>query len=162
MLQFGVQRNLMAGVLEGLPLTQALEQAVQDVDAASARLGQDASIDGLLHRAQATLATLLPDVSADAFSLGTGAMTGRDLLRQLELQAEHRGEPVAISRQSSGIAQLAIFVFAIELAQQPGTFLLVDEPEISLHPQSQRALMSALRALDAQMIVATHSSNLLD
>jgi predicted ATP-dependent endonuclease of OLD family len=39
---------------------------------------------------------------------------------------------------------------------------LVDEPEISLHPQSQCALMRALRALDSQMLVATHSANLLD
>lgn len=162
MLQFGTQRNLMAHVLERLPIAQALEQAVQDVENASSQLGQDASIDGLLQRAQEILATLLPDVSTDAFSLGTAAMTGRDLLRQLELQAEHRGDPVPISRQSSGVAQLAIFVFAIELSRQPGTFLLIDEPEISLHPQSQRALMSALRALETQMIVATHSSNLLD
>jgi hypothetical protein len=47
-------------------------------------------------------------------------------------------------------------------ASDAGTLLLVDEPEISLHPQSQRALMRLLRTLDVQMIVATHSSNLLD
>jgi hypothetical protein len=40
--------------------------------------------------------------------------------------------------------------------------LLIDEPEISLHPQSQRALIRALRALNSQLLVATHSSNLLD
>jgi hypothetical protein len=76
---------------------------------------------------------------------------------------EHLGEPVAVSTQSSGVGQLAIFVFAMKLAtSQPGTVLLVDEPEISLHPQAQRALMRALRALDVQMLVATHSGTLLD
>jgi hypothetical protein len=40
--------------------------------------------------------------------------------------------------------------------------LLVDEPEISLHPKAQRSLMRALRSLDVQMLVATHSATLLD
>lgn len=49
-----------------------------------------------------------------------------------------------------------------DAAHDPGTILLVDEPEISLDPQSQGALMRALLSLDSQMLVATHSANLLD
>ena len=90
-------------------------------------------------------------------------MTARELLRQFDLMVTYGADPIGVSRQSSGIAQLSVFVFAMLLAESdPGRILLVDEPEISLHPQAQRALMSALGGLNAQVVVATHSSNLLD
>jgi predicted ATPase len=163
MLQFGVPRNLMGKLIEGLPVEQSLDDAVGAVRRASDDLGQDADLQGFLHEARDELAALLPDVAAEAFRMGIAAATARDLLRQFELVVEHLGEPVAVSTQSSGVAQLAIFVFAMKLAtSEPGTVLLIDEPEISLHPQAQRALMRALRSLDVQMLVATHSGTLLD
>ncbi len=163
MLQFGVPRNLMGKLVEALPIDQSLENAVNAVRQASDDLGQDAELQRFLHEARADLAQMLPDVAGDAFRMGIAAATARDLLRQFELVVEHLGEPVGVSTQSSGVAQLAIFVFAMKLAtSQPGTVLLVDEPEISLHPQAQRALMRALRTLDVQMLVATHSGTLLD
>lgn len=163
MLQFGVPRNLMAKLIEALPIDPSLETAIDAVRQASTDLGQDPELVQFLGDARDDLASLLPDVAADAFQMGIAATTARDLLRQFELVVEHQGEPVAVSTQSSGVAQLSIFVFAIKLAaSQPGTVLLIDEPEISLHPQAQRALMRALRQLDVQMLIATHSANLLD
>lgn len=163
LLQFGVPRNMMGKLIEALPIDQSLENAVDAVRQASDDLGQDAELRRFLHEARDDLAALLPDVAGDAFRMGIAAATARDLLRQFELVVEHLGEPVAVSTQSSGVAQLSIFVFAMKLAMsQPGTVLLVDEPEISLHPQAQRSLMRALRALDVQMLVATHSGTLLD
>ena len=163
MLQFGVTRNLMSKLVDGLAIDQSLDNAVVLVRQASAALGADVDLARFLAEAGTDLAALLPNVAAEAFSMGISATTGRDLLRQFELMVEHLGEAVPVSTQSSGIAQLAIFIFAMKLAQtQPGTVLLIDEPEISLHPQAQRALMRALRELNIQMIVATHSANLLD
>lgn len=163
MLQFGVPRNLMGKLIDALPIAASLDTAIDAVRQASTDLGQDAEIVRFLADARDDLAALLPEVAPDAFKMGIAAATARDLLRQFELMVEHLGEPVAVSTQSSGVAQLSIFVFAMKLAaSQPGTVLLVDEPEISLHPQAQRALMRALRQLDGQMLVATHSANLLD
>lgn len=162
-LSMGSPTNLMGRLLETLPIQTSLDQAVADIGVASARLAADTNIAQLLEDGRQQLAALVPDVQADAFSLGISAITSRDLLRQLELVVSHLGEPVAIERQSSGIAQLAVFVFAIMLAQRdPGRILLIDEPEVSLHPQAQRSLMTALAALNSQMIVATHSPSLLD
>jgi predicted ATP-dependent endonuclease of OLD family len=163
MLRFGVPRNLMGKLIEALPIDQSLANAVDSVRQASDDLGQDAELQRFLHEARDDLASLLPDVASNAFRMGISAATAHDLLRQFELVVEHLGTPVTVSTQSSGVAQLSIFVFAMKLAtSQPGTILLVDEPEISLHPQAQRSLMRALRALDVQMLVATHSGTLLD
>jgi hypothetical protein len=47
------------------------------------------------------------------------------------------GSLVAAATQSSGVAQFSVFVFAMKLAaHDPRTTLLVQEPEISLHPQA--------------------------
>lgn len=162
MLNLGASSSLMGRLLEVLPLQPGLDAAMADIRAAGTTLAANPVLSTFLDEARAELDSLIPGVQADAFTLGVAAVTPRDLLRQLELLVTHLGEPIGVSRQSSGIAQLAVFAFAIKLARlDPGTFMLVDEPEVSLHPQSQRALVRALRALDSQLIVATHSSNLL-
>jgi hypothetical protein len=162
-LQFGVSRNVMGQLLEDLPIDQSVDQAVTDIRDASERLGRDAALRQFLDEASDQLGHLLPDVAQDAFTMGLSAATGRDLLRQFELVVRHLGEPIPISRQSTGVAQLSAFIFAMKLvAAQPGVILLVDEPEISLHPQAQRALVRALRQLPVQLLIATHSSNLLE
>jgi len=163
MLQFGVPRNLVGKLVEGLPIGDSLDNAIDAVRQASDSLGQDPALLRFLGDARNDLASLLPSVAAEAFTMGISATTRRDLLRNFELVVEHLGEPVPVGTQSSGVGQLAIFVFAMKLAAaEPGTILLVDEPEISLHPQAQRALMRSLRLLRVQMLVATHSANLLD
>ncbi len=163
MLQFGAPRSVMGHLLAALPLTGSLDQAATDVQQAGEQLSRDPALVTLLQEARDRLSELLPDTAQDAFGIGLSTLTPRELLGQLELEVEHLGDPVPVSRQSGGIAQLSIFVFALQVATaQDGTFLLVDEPEISLHPQAQRALMRHLRTLDSQAIVATHSSNLLD
>lgn len=163
MLSFGVPRNLMGKLVEELPIDQSIDSAIAAVVQAGDDLASDAEFVRFLAEARDEFAQLLPDVARDVFTLGIAAATGKEFLRQFELVVRHLGEPVAVTTQSSGVAQLAIFVFAMKLAStEPGTVLLVDEPEISLHPQAQRALMRALRRLNAQMVVATHSSSLLD
>lgn len=163
MLQFGVPRNVMGLILAALPLGPSLDQAAADVLQASENLAIDPSFVTLLQEARDGLAELLPGVAQDAYGMGVSTLTARELLRQFELEVEHLGDPVPVSRQSSGVAQLSTFIFALRLAaSEPGTFLLVDEPEVSLHPQAQRALMSYLRTSSSQVIAATHSSNLLD
>ena len=140
MLQFGIPRNLVGKLVEGLPIGQSLDEAIDAVRQASDALGHDPALLAFLGDARSDLAALLPAVAPEAFRMGISATTRRDLLRNFELVVEHLGEPVPVGTQSSGVAQLAIFVFAMKLAgAEPGTILLVDEPEISLHPQAQRA-----------------------
>lgn len=162
-LQLGVAQNLMGQFIEDLPIQASVDRAIDGVRQASEDFGRDPQLDAALRRARDRLAELLPDVPTGAFTLGASAITARELLRQFDLLVAYGADPIGVSRQSSGIAQLSVFVFAMLLAESdPGRILLVDEPEISLHPQAQRALMRGLAGLNAQVLVATHSSNLLD
>lgn len=88
----------------------------------------------------------------------------RDLLKELELLLAYFGISLQISRQSSGLAQLSVFSFAAELAARDiGAPILLDEPEISLHPHAQRAVTANLcLRTDRQALLATHSSNILE
>lgn len=77
-----------------------------------------------------------------------------------------RGERVLcpIDQVSSGEIELLSFAGAIILNDFQGGLLLIDEPELHLHPQWQAALLPALRTLapDVQMIVASHSDAVWD
>jgi len=62
---------------------------------------------------------------------------------------------------SSGEKQITLLLVEILRRIVPGSIILIDEPEISLHPAWQRGLVVALDKIieqyDAQVIMATHS-----
>jgi len=72
-----------------------------------------------------------------------------------------KGETHGLSDLSSGEKQLVLLMIEITRRIVPGSIILVDEPEISLHSTWQRGLMAALDKIieqyDAQIILATHS-----
>jgi len=71
------------------------------------------------------------------------------------------GQTHGLNDMSSGEKQLALLLIEITRRIVPGSVILIDEPEISLHPAWQRGLVVALDKIteqyDAQVIMATHS-----
>lgn len=164
LLQFAMNRGFFGRLLAARKLDVAVDAAAQSVTAALEAFIADRSVESLLAQLRTGLARLLPGVDARAFSLGMHASGSHvELLREFEVLLSHYGPHLPLGRQSNGLAQVAVFVAAFELvSSDPKTVLLVDEPEISLHPQAQRAVSSALRALPNQSLLATHSSSVLD
>lgn len=72
-----------------------------------------------------------------------------------------KGETHSINDLSSGEKQLTLLLIEILRRIVPGSVILIDEPEISLHMAWQRGLVAALdkiiKQYDAQVIMATHS-----
>lgn len=71
-----------------------------------------------------------------------------------------RGEkPLSIEMLSSGEKQLIILLTEALLQKSQNSVFIADEPELSLHIDWQRKLLSSIRDLNsnAQIIVATHS-----
>lgn len=77
-----------------------------------------------------------------------------------------RGDTILcpIDQVSSGEIELLSFAGSMILNDFKGGLLLIDEPELHLHPQWQATMLPALRTLapDVQMIVASHSDAVWD
>jgi len=74
------------------------------------------------------------------------------------------GQQFGLEALSSGEKQIVLLLGEIQRRLRPGGLLLIDEPEIHLHPRWQRLLVRALTDLcveyDAQMILTTHSEEI--
>lgn len=97
----------------------------------------------------------------DDLSLGFGPFPTLDFYRALELQLVENGLTVNATALGQGF-QNAVFMAileAFEKRKKRGAIFLIEEPEISLHPQAQRALFKTLEKISAdnQVIYATHS-----
>lgn len=142
-LQVGSSRSLLSQLLSTLNLDPALGAALGTISGALASLAGTAELTSLFGDARAALAGMIPGVDQHAFSLTAERVSARELIRDFELLVSHSGPALPVSRQSNGLAQLAVFSFVLQILKRtPKAILLVDEPEISLHPQAQRALVA--------------------
>ena len=156
-------RSILAGLIEELPLHDDLEQAVEAIAAAGEELAAADELQELLREGRDQLAGLLPGMAETAFELGPEASGSREVLRQLRLLLALGSSRLPLGNQSAGIGQASIFAFLLyRIASDTDSIVLVDEPENALHPQAQRALVSALRDGPAQALLTTHSAAVLD
>src|ERR1700735_3262825 len=163
LLSFFVSNSIVRRLTHASPIPAAASKTAQAIEPISAGLGTDPEMRKLLDAAAKRLSSLIPGVNAGAFGVELSVLTERDLLKELAILLDYGGSKLRVPDQSSGLGQLSIFSFALELASNSSNALiLVDEPEISIHPHAQRALVRALRKLENQSIIATHSSNILE
>jgi len=75
------------------------------------------------------------------------------------------GTALQLSRLSSGEKQILIMFYILLFHATPGSLVIVDEPEISLHVSWQQKLadlfLNICRVRNLQMIVATHSPQII-
>ena len=159
LLQLSNARGLLGSMIATVDLEAELFTAGSAVHSATSDLAAASSLRGLLTRISGHARLVLDDAPEDILALeGLGA---DDLLRLLELQIHYRTLPGPLQAQPSGLSQLAIFAVILERLTQRAYVLLVDEPELSLHPQASRALTGRLLASGAQTFAATHSPDVV-
>lgn len=78
------------------------------------------------------------------------------VLDGVSLYLNRAGEQVAITEQSDGLRQLMQMTL-FDLAQGAANIIAIDEPELHLHPSSQRTVAELFQAASNQKILVTHS-----
>lgn len=103
------------------------------------------------------LSTTLPEkIAKDNLVLLPNALAKKNVLSGVQLHID--GKP--INEQSDG--QRAIYAIALyDLISNEANIVAIDEPEIHLHPNSQRNLAQLLKNGTNQKIIATHSSDIV-
>ncbi|MHA1491103.1 MAG: AAA family ATPase [Promethearchaeota archaeon] len=82
-----------------------------------------------------------------------------------EIYYKFQKKNIDIKRTSSSISELAIFVLFLKYIIKPGDILIIEEPEVHLHPGNQCILAKYLIRLvrkGIKIIFTTHSEYLLD
>lgn len=107
-----------------------------------------------LRRIQQTVSNLL-GVEIDAFRGDSG-------VRRVDSPAELDVDRFVVQVNGAGIREALRLVLDYELKQP--TLLLVEEPEIHLHPALETTMLRYLKSIGArcQIFVTTHSTNFLD
>lgn len=102
-----------------------------------------------------------PDTDGEKLDLFFSPLSTMDFYRLLELKV-HEGDFVINATDLGGGIQNALVLAilrAYEERKKKGAILLIEEPEISLHPQMQRSLYKTIRKIGEtnQVIYTTHS-----
>jgi putative ATP-dependent endonuclease of OLD family len=95
-------------------------------------------------------------IGAGDLAIRTASDPGGSVLENVSLYLTRDGGFVPLSEQSDGLRQL-ISMTLFDLAEGAANVIAIDEPEIHLHPASQRTIAELLTRQTNQKILVTHS-----
>ncbi|TXN30095.1 AAA family ATPase [Lacisediminihabitans profunda] len=95
-------------------------------------------------------------IDANDLSIRTSADPTESVLENVSMYFSREGAFVPLSEQSDGIRQL-ISMTLFDLAEGAANVIAIDEPELHLHPLSQRTVAELLTQQVNQKILVTHS-----
>jgi putative ATP-dependent endonuclease of OLD family len=118
-------------------------------------------LEQLRGRMAGQLSRAVPEpLGAGDLAFVSGVSATQDVLTDVRLQVSRNGEPRNMTQQSDGTR--ALFAIALyDLVSESANIVAIDEPEIHLHPTSQRSLARLLRTGSNQKIIATHSPDVV-
>ncbi|WP_176484075.1 AAA family ATPase [Glutamicibacter sp. BW80] len=106
--------------------------------------------------AQHLSSSMPKDINTDQLSIRTSADPSKSVLENVSMYLAREEDFAPLSQQSDGIRQL-ISMTLFDLAQGAANVIAIDEPELHLHPSSQRTVAELLTQQVNQKILVTHS-----
>jgi putative ATP-dependent endonuclease of OLD family len=118
-------------------------------------------LTGLRNKLAKHLNQAIPgEIAQDDLRFVPGSSASNDVLSDVRLQVTREGTPRNLTEQSDGTR--ALFAMALyEVVSQSANIVAIDEPELHLHPASQRSLGRLLSDGINQKIIATHSPHIV-
>ncbi|WP_371174470.1 ATP-dependent nuclease [Buchananella felis] len=125
------------------------------------KLAGNESIGNLLDRVAAHLSRAMPRaIAKHDFAVRSVTDPSTDVLQDVTILLNRGDGQVSLSEQSDGVRQLMAMTL-FDLAEGTANVLAIDEPEIHLHPTSQRTVADLLSGDGNQKIIVTHSPYIL-
>lgn len=119
---------------------------------------EDVTVREAVRKATDEINSLFSELDVDAKIVGLKKDGSR-----MPIFRNSAGKEFDITKLSSGEKQLFIRMMALRMAEANNSVILVDEPEISLHPRWQQRILRVYENIgkNNQVIAATHSPHLL-
>lgn len=124
-------------------------------------LTKSSTLEGLRADLADQLSRALPEtVPKDDLAFIPGSSAENDVLSDVRLLISRGGQRRSLSDQSDGTR--ALFAIALyDMISVGASMVAIDEPEIHLHPTSQRSLARLLQQGGNQKFIATHSADIV-
>lgn len=131
------------------------------LDQFNEKLAGNESVAELLSRVASHLSRAMPRaVTKDDFTVRSVSDPSSDVLQDVTMFLNRGDGQVSLMEQSDGVRQLMSMTL-FDLAEGTANVLAIDEPEIHLHPTSQRTAADLLSGDGNQKIIVTHSPYIL-
>lgn len=124
-------------------------------------LADNKSVGELLDRVSEHLSRAMPrSMTREDFSVRSVTDPTSDVLQDVTLFLKRGDERLSLQEQSDGARQLMSMTL-FDLAEGTANVLAIDEPELHLHPSSQRTAADLLSGEGNQKFIVTHSPYIL-
>jgi len=134
------------------------ETLVSLIEQFNTELGSSNNVVDLLGRVASHLSRAMPKpVATDDIAIRSTADPETDVLGNVSMFVKKDGVHVPLSEQSDGVRQLTAMTL-FDLAEGAASVVAIDEPELHLHPSSQRTIAELFASASNQKIIATHSA----
>lgn len=145
-------------LLSATDLGTQRETLVSLIEQFNTELGSSDNVVDLLGRVASHLSRAMPKpVATDDIAIRTTADPETDVLGNVSMFVKKDGAHVPLSEQSDGVRQLTAMTL-FDLAEGAASVVAIDEPELHLHPASQRTIAELFAGAGNQKIIATHSA----